>query len=62
MSDDRQARILAALRELFDAIAEEVRANPSFAGKVRRPSPMGVQQGARSESGARSTFRSRHRA
>ncbi len=34
MTGDRQARILAALRELFDAIAEEVRANPSFAGKV----------------------------
>jgi hypothetical protein len=35
MNDDRQARILAALRELFDAIAEEVRSNPSFAGKVQ---------------------------
>lgn len=35
MNDDRQARILAALRELFDVIAEEVRSNPSFAGKVQ---------------------------
>ena len=35
MNEDRQARILAALRELFDAIAEEVRSNPSFAGKVQ---------------------------
>jgi hypothetical protein len=34
MSDDRQTRILAALRDLFDAIAQEVRANPSFAGKI----------------------------
>jgi hypothetical protein len=34
MSDDRQKRILAALRDLFDAIAQEVRANPSFAGKI----------------------------
>ena len=35
MSDDRQAKILAALRDLFDAIAQEVRANPSFAGKIQ---------------------------
>ncbi len=35
MNEDRQARILAALRDLFDAIAEEVRANSSFAGKVQ---------------------------
>ncbi len=35
MNDDRQARILAALRELFEAIAEEVRSNPAFAGKVQ---------------------------
>ncbi len=35
MSDDRQTRILAALRDLFDAIAQEVRANPSFAGKIQ---------------------------
>jgi hypothetical protein len=35
MNDDRQARILTALRELFDAIAEEVRSNPSFAAKVQ---------------------------
>ncbi len=35
MNEDRQARILAALRDLFDAIAEEVRSNPSFAGKVQ---------------------------
>ncbi len=35
MNDDRQAGILAALRDLFDAIAEEVRSNPSFAGKVQ---------------------------
>ena len=35
MSDDRQTKILAALRDLFDAIAQEVRANPSFAGKIQ---------------------------
>jgi hypothetical protein len=35
MSDDRQTKILAALRDLFEAIAGEVRANPSFAGKVQ---------------------------
>jgi len=34
MSDNRQARILASLRELFEAIAEEARANAAFAGKV----------------------------
>ncbi len=34
MSEDRQARILASLRKLFEAIAEEARGNPSFAGKV----------------------------
>lgn len=34
MNDERQTRILTALRELFDAIAEEFRANPSFAGKI----------------------------
>ncbi len=35
MNDERQTKILAALRDLFDAIAEEVRTNPSFAGKVQ---------------------------
>jgi hypothetical protein len=35
MNDDRQARILAALRDLFEAIAVEVRSNPSVAGKVQ---------------------------
>jgi hypothetical protein len=35
MSDDRQTKILAALRDLFDAIAQEVRANPSFAGRIQ---------------------------
>jgi hypothetical protein len=35
MNDDRQARIIAALRDLFDAIAIEVRSNPAFAGKVQ---------------------------
>jgi hypothetical protein len=35
MNEDRQARILAALRDLFEAIAEEVRSNPGFAGKVQ---------------------------
>ncbi|MFZ0571484.1 MAG: hypothetical protein WA384_07270 [Rhodomicrobium sp.] len=34
MSEERQARILASLRELFEAIAAEARGNPSFAGKV----------------------------
>jgi hypothetical protein len=34
MNDDRQARILAALRDLFETIASEVRSNPAFAGKV----------------------------
>ncbi len=34
MSEDRQSRILASLRELFEAIATEARGNPSFAGKV----------------------------
>lgn len=34
MSEDRQARILASLRVLFEAIAEEARANAAFAGKV----------------------------
>ncbi len=34
MSEDREAKILTRLRALFDTIAEETRANPSFAGKV----------------------------
>jgi hypothetical protein len=34
MSEEREAKILTGLRELFEAIAEEARANPSFAGKV----------------------------
>lgn len=34
MSEERQARILASLRVLFEAIAEEARANATFAGKV----------------------------
>ncbi len=34
MSKDRQAKILASLRELFEAIADEARRNPAFAGKV----------------------------
>lgn len=34
MSEDRETRILATLRELFEAIAAEARGNPSFAGKV----------------------------
>jgi hypothetical protein len=35
MNDERQTKVLTALRDLFDAIAEEFRANPSFAGKVQ---------------------------
>lgn len=34
MSEDRQSRILTSLRELFQAVAEEARANPAFAAKV----------------------------
>ncbi|MGO9547619.1 MAG: hypothetical protein ACLPPF_22855 [Rhodomicrobium sp.] len=34
MSEDREAKILKSLDALFRAIAEEARANPSFAGKV----------------------------
>jgi hypothetical protein len=34
MSEDREAKILAGLRALFEAIAVEARDNPGFAGKV----------------------------
>jgi hypothetical protein len=34
MSESREAKILAGLAALFEAVAEEAIANPSFAGKV----------------------------
>jgi hypothetical protein len=57
MSEDRQARILASLHVLFEAIAEEARANAAFAGKVEAslanaaaPSSRGRNGGAPSAS------------
>jgi hypothetical protein len=34
MSENREAKLLARLRALFEAVAEEVRANPTFAAKA----------------------------
>ena len=34
MSEDHEAKILASLHSLFQAIAEEARGNPAFAGKI----------------------------
>jgi hypothetical protein len=49
MNEDRQARILAALRELFETVAGEVRSNPAFASKVHAAltgTPQGPAQSA----------------